>query len=160
MEIIISYRLLFASENWLSNVYICIKKKKKKKNSQIRFLCFRFFFFLFFRSSSGWSIDEKIDFASKISTRQRNASIYPTEISAAGNLRTNPAYTSFGNNTPIDVNKHTAPSYLITHTHTHTIGFCRRVIYIDQTVFFFFLYKKKNANLINRHNSSRLLSGN
>lgn len=145
MEIIISYRLLFASENWLSNVYICIKKKKKKKNSQIRFLCFRFFFFLFFRSSSGWSIDEKIDFASKISTRQRNASIYPTEISAAGNLRTNPAYTSFGNNTPIDVNKHTAPSYLITHTHTHTHDrfLSTRYIYRSNRFFLFLIQKKK-----------------
>lgn len=139
-----------------SRMYIFAFKKKHTRKLANTFSSFSFFFF-FFRSSSGWSIDEKIDFASKISTRQRNASIYPTEISAAGNLRTNPAYTSFGNNTPIDVNKHTAPSYLITHTR-------RRVsldaLYIDQTVFFLFLIpkKKKKANLIN--NSSRLLNGN
>lgn len=47
MEIIISYRLLFASENYLSNVYICIKKKKKKIRKYV-FFVFVFFFFLFF----------------------------------------------------------------------------------------------------------------
>lgn len=152
MEIIISYRLLFASENWLSNVYICIKKKKKKKlaNTFSSFSFFFFFSFFFVVPADDRSTKRSISLLKLV----RGNEMRPF-------IRLKYRLPEICEPTPhIRVSEITRLSMWIsilrrhiwshTHTHIHTIGFCRRVIYIDQTVFFFFLYKKKKKCKFNQ----------
>lgn len=145
-------------------MYICIKKKKKKKEHANTFSSFSFFFFLFF-----------FFFVVPADDRSTKRSISLLKL-VRGNemrpfIRLKYRLPEICEPTPhIRVSEITRLSMWISilrrhiwsHTYTHTRAWISRYISINCKPFFSFSYikKKKNANLINRHNSSRLLSGN